>query len=298
MWSQTLKSPNHAFGILIKIKGCDSMYSQSADLEMQTRSSLKLAKLVVVKIGSSSLSDSQGFIDQKKINQLCDELVRLKKRNINVVLVSSGAIRAGKAVLSDHMKNGEIRCLQAFAAIGQVMLMESYRDIMSNKGYHIAQVLLTWDDFRNKKRIRNLVNTFDTLLSLGVIPIINENDTIAVDEIKFGDNDTLSALVSVQLEADILVLLSDIDGLYTGDPSKPESKLVSFVEKVTPDIEKLISEKHGGFGGMATKLGAAKLVTGAGIPMAIANGNTLGVLERIINCERIGTIFRAGAKNV
>jgi len=274
------------------------MAAQSNDLEAVTRLSLRSTKLIVVKIGSSSLSDSQGNIEQMKINLLCEELVRLRKNGLNVILVSSGAIRSGKAVISNKIKNVEISCLQAYAAIGQVLLMESYRDIMANKGYNVAQILLTWDDFRNKKRLRNLVSTLNTLLSLGVIPIINENDTIAVDEIKFGDNDTLSALVSVQLKADLLVLLSDIDGLFTGDPSNSESKLLTFVSSVTSDLEKLVSEKHGGFGGMGTKLNAAKLVTEVGIPMVIANGNTEGVLGRLISGEKIGTIFSARLENV
>ncbi len=259
--------------------------------EMKLRSSLKNSKLVVVKIGSSSLSNDQGLLDAGKIGALCDELVAIREKGINPILVSSGAIRAGKAIMREHLKNGEIKCLQAFAAVGQVMLMESYRDAMDERGYNVAQVLLTWDDFRNKKRTKNLINTFETLLSLGVVPIINENDTIAIDEIKFGDNDTLSALVAVNLKADLLVLLSDIDGLYTGDPASSSSKLIPFVEEVSLSIEKLASERHGGFGGMVTKLRAGKITAKNGIPMVIANGKLHMALESIINGERIGTIF-------
>lgn len=246
---------------------------------------------MVVKIGASSLSNDQGLLDTAKISALCDELVAIRKAGISPILVSSGAIKAGKAIMRDHLKNGEVKCLQAFAAVGQVMLMESYRDIMDERGYNVAQVLLTWDDFRNKKRTKNLINTLETLLSLGVMPIINENDTIAIDEIKFGDNDTLSALVSVNLNANLLVLLSDIDGLYSGDPQSPSSEIIPCVEEVTPGIEKLASERHGGFGGMATKLRAGKLASENGIPMVIANGKLDKVLERIIKGERVGTIF-------
>lgn len=263
----------------------------SSDLESRIRASLKNVRLVVVKIGASSLSNEQGALDLSKIAALCDELVALRKRGIDVVLVSSGAIRAGKAILREQLKNGEIKNLQALAAVGQVLLMEAYRDTMAERGYPVAQILLTWDDFRNKTRTKNLINTFETLLSLGVIPIINENDTIAVDEIKFGDNDTLSALVAVNLKANLLILLSDIDGLYTGDPSSPSSRLIPFVEAVTPDIELLASKRHGGFGGMATKLSAGKLATENGIPMVITNGGIKMVLERIVDGERIGTIF-------
>ena len=183
--------------------------------ERGCRKELRSAKLVVVKIGASSLSGSSGSLDLGRLGSLCKELVAVKNKGINVVLVSSGAIRAGRATMMDLTKNGEMAGLQALAAIGQVVLMEAYRDIMADKGCKVAQILLTWDDFRNKRRLRNLLNTFNSLLLLGVVPIINENDTIAVDEIKFGDNDTLSALVAKYMQADLLVLLSDIDGLYT-----------------------------------------------------------------------------------
>jgi glutamate 5-kinase len=259
--------------------------------EQRYRRDLKSAKLVVVKIGASSLSNASGDLDRGKIGLLCDELANLKRRGIDVVLVSSGAIRGGRSIMRDLIKNGEIPGLQALAAIGQVVLMEAYRDTMAGKGYNVGQILLTWDDFRNKRRLRNLLNTFNTLLSLGVIPIINENDTIAVDEIKFGDNDTLSALVAKYMQADLLVLLSDVNGLYAGDPKSPGSKLISCVETITQEIERLASEGHGGFGGMATKLKAAKLATDAGIPMVIANGSDEKALERIIAGEKIGTIF-------
>ncbi|MGA2573785.1 MAG: glutamate 5-kinase [Candidatus Methanomethylicaceae archaeon] len=262
--------------------------------ERGCRKELRSAKLVVVKIGASSLSGSSGSLDLGRLGSLCKELVAVKNKGINVVLVSSGAIRAGRATMMDLTKNGEMAGLQALAAIGQVVLMEAYRDIMADKGCKVAQILLTWDDFRNKRRLRNLLNTFNSLLLLGVVPIINENDTIAVDEIKFGDNDTLSALVAKYMQADLLVLLSDIDGLYTGDPGNVGSKLVPCIDSITPDVEKVVSEKHDGFGGMETKLKAAKIATGSGIPMVIANGGSPKVLERIINGERIGTLFLPG----
>jgi glutamate 5-kinase len=188
-------------------------------------------------------------------------------------------------------KNSEIAGLQALAAVGQVVLMEAYRDIMAQMGFMVAQILLTWEDFRNKRRLRNLMNTINGLISMGVIPIINENDTIAVDEIKFGDNDTLSSLVAKYMQADLLILLSDIGGLYSGDPSEKGSKLITGVKSITPQIEKLVSERHGGFGGMATKLKAAKIATDAGIPMVIADSSTENVMRRIIDGENLGTIF-------
>uniref|UniRef100_A0A7C3F6D0 Glutamate 5-kinase n=1 Tax=Candidatus Methanomethylicus mesodigestus TaxID=1867258 RepID=A0A7C3F6D0_9CREN len=266
-------------------------FSELQGQESACRTGLAEAKLVVVKIGSSSLSTDKGSIDEKKIDSLCEMLARLKRRGIKVILVSSGAIRAGRTIIREQMKNGTISSLQALAAIGQVALMESYRDVMDLKGFNVAQILLTWDDFRNKKRLRNLVTTLETLLKLDVIPIINENDTIAVDEIKFGENDTLSALVAVHLNADLLILLSDVDGLYDGDPSKASSHLITCVDKVTDNLKKMVDDKHGGFGGMAAKLNAAKIVTEAGIPMVIANSSLPNVLERIIEGSQIGTLF-------
>jgi len=262
--------------------------------EEKCRRDLKASKLIVVKIGASSLSDESGSIDLKKIKSLCDGIIAVKKRGVDVILVSSGAIRAGKAIMRDQNRNGSMPSLQALAAIGQVLLMEAYRDAMAEKGYKVAQILLTWDDFKNKRRLRNLMNTINTLLSFGVLPIINENDTIAVEEIKFGDNDTLSALVAKYMQADLLVILSDVNGLYSGDPKDPNSKLISCVANVTPEIERLAQNSFSGFGGMATKLKAAKIVTSAGIPMIIAKSSADKVLEKILSGDRIGTLFLAG----
>jgi glutamate 5-kinase len=169
--------------------------------------------------------------------------------------------------------------------------MEAYRDAMAKKGSKVAQILLTWDDFTNKRRLRNLLNTLSSLLSLGVVPVINENDTTAVEEIKFGDNDTLSAFVAKYMQADLLVLLSDIDGLYSGDPNKPGSRLLTHVEEVTPEVERLVCERHEGAGGMATKLKAGKIATEAGIPMVIANTSEDRPLIRILEGEHLGTLF-------
>jgi glutamate 5-kinase len=259
--------------------------------ERRCRKTIRSSKLIVAKIGASSLSDSSGSLDNRKVRALSEEVAHLRKRGISVILVSSGAIRAGRATMSMKAKNSEIAGLQALAAVGQVVLMEAYREIMSELGCTVAQILLTWDDFRNKRRLRNLMNTINGLISLGVIPIINENDTIAVDEIKFGDNDTLSALVAKCMQADLLVLLSNIGGLYSGDPSEGGSWLITGVKSITPEIERLVSQRHGGFGGMATKLKAAKIATEAGIPMVIANSATENVVGRIIDGKNLGTIF-------
>jgi glutamate 5-kinase len=259
--------------------------------ERQCRKAIRSARVIVAKIGASSLSNPSSSLDLEKVRALSEEVARLRKRGIGIILVSSGAIRAGRATMTMKVKNSEIAGLQALAAVGQVVLMEAYRGIMAELGFTVAQILLTWDDFRNKRRLRNLMNTINGLISLGVIPIINENDTIAVDEIKFGDNDTLSALVAKYMQADLLIILSDIGGLYSGDPSEEGSRLMTGVKSITPEIERLVSQRHGGFGGMATKLKAAKIATEAGIPMVIANSATENVVGRIINGENIGTIF-------
>lgn len=261
------------------------------DEERKCRKAVKSSKFIVAKIGASSLSDPSGSLDSGKVRALCEEVLCLRKRGVSAILVSSGAIKAGRAAMATKAKNGEIAGLQALAAVGQVALMEAYRDIMAELGLTVAQILLTWDDFRNKKRLRNLMNTINGLIQMGVVPIINENDTIAVDEIKFGDNDTLSALVAKYMQADLLVLLSDIDGLYSGDPSSRDSKLITGVKAISAEIERLVSQRHGGFGGMATKLKAAGIANEAGIPMIIANSSTERVVERIIDGENIGTIF-------
>jgi glutamate 5-kinase len=259
--------------------------------ERRCRKAIQSSKFIVAKIGASSLSGSSGSLDNWKVRAFSEEVVRLRKRGISVILVSSGAIRAGRATMTMKAKNSEIAGLQALAAVGQVVLMEAYRDIMADMGFTVAQILLTWDDFRNKRRLRNLMNTINGLISMGVIPIINENDTIAVDEIKFGDNDTLSALVAKYMQADLLIILSDIGGLYSSDPSEEGSRLITGVKSITAETERLVSERHGGFGGMATKLKAAKIATEAGIPMVIANSATENVVGRIIDGESLGTIF-------
>ena len=268
------------------------MAEEHAESEEQgCRERLGPTKLVVVKVGSSSLSDEQGHIDRERMTKLCDGVMGLRRRGIDVLLVSSGAIRSGRAVMSDSA-DGEISHLQALAAIGQVLLMEAYKGILAAKGCKVAQILLTWDDFKDERRLINLMNTFKTLLSLGVVPIVNENDTTAVDEIRFGDNDTLSALVAVHMRADLLILLSDVDGLYDGDPKDAGSKLISFVERVTADIERLATDEYGGSGGMGSKLKAARMVTEAGLPVVIANASREDVVTDAIDGKRVGTIFR------
>ena len=262
----------------------------------------KKMRRVVVKVGTSSLTDKSYRLEPRKVEKLAREVVELKKQSKEVILVSSGAIGAGIGKLGIKQRPRDIKVLQATAAVGQSVLMSTYDRFFTKHGQTIAQLLLTHEDFFNRRRYLNLRNTLLALLKSGVVPIINENDTVAVDEIKLGDNDNLSALVASNLGADLLVILTDTEGLYTHDPrSKKEGRnkkekieIISIVEEVTPEIERLAAAGSGGktgVGGMKTKIQAAKITTRAGIPLVIANGNKADILARIVAGERVGTIF-------
>ena len=257
---------------------------------------------VVVKVGTSSLTDKSYRLEPRKVEKLAREVVELKKQGKEVILVSSGAIGAGIGKLGIKQRPRDIKVLQATAAVGQSVLMSTYDRFFTKHGQTIAQLLLTHEDFFNRRRYLNLRNTLLALLKSGVVPIINENDTVAVDEIKLGDNDNLSALVASNLGADLLVILTDTEGLYTHDPrskkggrnKKEKIEIISIVEEVTPEIERLAAAGSGGktgVGGMKTKIQAAKITTRAGIPLVIANGNKADILARIVAGERVGTIF-------
>jgi glutamate 5-kinase len=257
------------------------------------RKNLSEAKRIVIKVGTSSLTDKSYRLEPRKVEKLAHEIVALKERGKEVILVSSGAIGAGIGKLNLTQRPRDIKVLQATAAVGQNLLMSTYDKYFSAHDLIIAQVLLTHAAFRNRQRYLNLRNTLDTLLKSGVIPIINENDTVAVDEIKLGDNDNLSALVASNLDADLLIILSDVDGLYTDNPKRSKkAELIPVVDEITPEIEHG-ADKGGrtGVGGMKTKLQAAKVVMKAGIPMVIVNGQEENILVRIIDGEGAGTLF-------
>ena len=251
------------------------------------------AKRIVVKVGTSNLTDRSYRLDPRKVEKLAKEIAELKKQSREIILVTSGAIGAGIGKLDLKQRPRDIKVLQATAAVGQNILMSTYDRYFAKYEQTIAQLLLTHEDFFDRKRYLNLRNTLITLLKSGVIPIINENDTVVVDEIKLGDNDNLSALVASNLDADLLIILSDIDGLYTYDPKRSKkAEFISAVEEITPEIERIASARgKTGVGGMKTKIQAAKVTMKAGIPMIIANGNEENILARIIAGERIGTIF-------
>ena len=251
------------------------------------------AKRIVVKVGTSNLTDRSYRLDPRKVEKLAKEIAELKKQSREIILVTSGAIGAGIGKLDLKQRPRDIKVLQATAAVGQNILMSTYDRYFAKYEQTIAQLLLTHEDFFDRKRYLNLRNTLITLLKSGVIPIINENDTVVVDEIKLGDNDNLSALVASNLDADLLIILTDIDGLYTYDPKRSKkAEFISAVDEITPEIERIASARgKTGVGGMKTKIQAAKVTMKAGIPMVIANGNEENILARIIAGERIGTIF-------
>jgi glutamate 5-kinase len=250
-------------------------------------------KKIVIKIGTSNLTDERFRLDPRKVGKFAKEIVELRTQDKEIILVTSGAIGAGISKLNLASRPKDIQLLQAAAAVGQNILMNTYDRYFNKYNQTIAQLLLTYEDFSNGQRSINLRNTLTTLLNSGVIPIINENDTTAVDEIKVGDNDKLSALVASILGADLLIILSDIDGLYTCDPKKSaEAKLIPTVEEITLELEQICgNESTRGIGGMMTKIQAAKITMKSGIPMIIANGGEKAVIKRIMNGEPIGTIF-------
>jgi len=252
-------------------------------------------KRVVIKIGSGVISDHSG-LDLERIVTLCADVHSLRQRGYEVILVSSAAVAAGKADLGIK---GSARTLslplkQAAAAIGQSRLMRAYKDALRKHGLTAAQVLLTRDDLANRRRYLNARNTLMTLLEYGVVPVINENDTVVIDEIRFGDNDNLSAMATNLVEAQLLVILSDVDGLYDNDPRhNAEAKLISEVERITPEIEAMAGKEETmlGTGGMTTKLKAAKRATLFGAGTAIINGLTPHNLLYLFDGHELGTYF-------
>ncbi len=261
------------------------------------RSYLKNKKRIVIKIGSSSLTHRQtGEIHLGKIEKLVRQIADLRGEGKEVVLVSSGAIAAGRQAMGYHKKPDTLAQKQAFAAVGQARLMMVYQKIFAEYNMLASQILITKSTITNTEARVNAHNTFLELLKLGSVPVVNENDTVATDEIKVGDNDTLSAIVSSLIGADLLILLSDIDGLYTDDPHKnPEALFIETVEEINEEIIALGkgSASDLGTGGMGTKLHAALISTFSGADMVIANGDEPENIARILEGEKIGTLFLA-----
>jgi len=253
---------------------------------------LRDSNRIVIKVGTSSLTDDSSKLDIGKIANLVSMIMKQKSEGMIPIVVSSGAIGAGLGRLEIPSRPTEMEELQAAAAIGQGILMQTYEFFFNHYGQPIAQILLTNEDFTNPCRYSNLSKTIETLLSWGVIPIINENDTVATDEIKVGDNDTLASHVTIGVNADLLIILTDVDGLYKGDPREQSSELIKIVPEVTPEVESWAGYVGKGFGGMYTKVKAAQKLANMGIPTVIANSRHPDVLNRIFT-EQVGTLFLA-----
>jgi glutamate 5-kinase len=256
---------------------------------------------IVIKVGTNLLADKEKGIDLDRIHQITTQIASLQRLGKHIVLVSSGAIGAGVAALKLKERPKTIPEKQATAAIGQPLLMEAYENAFRKHECTIAQILLTKDDFINRARYLNAKNAFSVLLEKSIIPIVNENDTVAVEEIKLGDNDNLSALVANLIGADLLIILSDINGLYSDDPTKnPNADRIPIVETITPQLERLAksSKTELSTGGMITKIQAAKKCVSAGIAMIIANGKNPAVLNEIFSGNFIGTLFLPAQKRL
>ena len=249
---------------------------------------------IVVKVGTSTLAHSTGCINIRHVEELCKVLSDLKNAGHEIILVSSGAIGMGIGKLSLKEKPSDMPTKQAAAAVGQCELMYAYDKLFSEYNHTVAQILVTGLDLVDPTRYHNIKNTMNRLLELNVLPIINENDTVNTDEISVGDNDTLGAIIAVSMCADMLVLLSDIDGLYTADPHKDAgAKLIDTITEITPEIEALGGKSRSGLGtgGMATKLSAAKKCIACGTDVVIANGSAPSVLYDIVDGKNVGTRF-------
>jgi glutamate 5-kinase len=271
-----------------------NLYEMQFMLDPVRQEVIALAHTVVVKVGTNVLAGNDGLLLPSRVQALADQIQRLRERGHKVVLVSSGAIGAGIGRLGLDRRPTDLRQLQACAAIGQCFLMQAYEKCLAKHGTRTAQILLTAGDFDNRQRYLNVRNTISTLFEWGCLPIINENDTVSVAEIRFGDNDHLAAMVTNLLQAPLLVLLSVVDGLYRTDPKLDANAVViSTVPFIDNEVMDLAggSRSRLGSGGMRSKLRAARLATAAGESVILANGTTPGVLDSVFAGEAVGTLF-------
>lgn len=265
------------------------------------RQLIAAARTLVVKVGTNALSKPDDTLDVEKIANLTEQLHHVRQSGRQVVLVSSGAIGSGLGILGLKKRPDDLPHLQAAAAIGQAHLIRQYDDCLRKFGYHAAQLLLTANDFKQRHRYLNVRNTLHTLFEYGTLPIVNENDTVSVDEIRFGDNDRLAALVTNLLDQPpLLVILSVIDGLFDGDPKLPTSNVIPLIERFDDALFQFasLSKSSRGTGGMQTKLEAARIATAVGRPVIIANGRDPQILDKILAGEPVGTLFLAQGPSV
>jgi len=257
-------------------------------------------KRLVIKIGSNIIASAEAGLNMRRVGAIAKDVSDIIDRGVESVIVSSGAIAAGLQKLGLRERPKDIRLKQAAAAIGQSTLIWAYEHCLARYNRKVAQVLLTRDDIADRLRYINAKNTLITLIQRGIIPVINENDPVAVDEIKFGDNDLLAALVAGLVEADMLVILSDVDGLYTKDPKQRGARLIERVDEVTPEIENIAGRSGSavGTGGMYSKVLSARQANDYGIPVVVMNGRRRGLLRRLIEGERVGTYFAPRALRI
>ncbi|MCR4842817.1 MAG: glutamate 5-kinase [Eubacterium sp.] len=263
---------------------------------MSVRASFKDKKRIIIKVGSSSLVHSHtGALNLTKAEKLVRILTDIRNEGKDVCLVSSGAIAVGRHAINMTEKPDTVCKMQACASVGQAKLMMAYQRLFSEYDQAAGQILMTKYTILNSASRENAFNTFEEMFRMGIVPIVNENDTISTYEIMFGDNDSLSALVASLTKADLLILLSDIDGVYTDDPnSNPDAKMITFVDNLSDDIMEVgkdTSTSDVGTGGMKTKLSAARIALSAGADMVIASGNDFSIIEKIIRGDAIGTVF-------
>jgi len=283
------------------VRSCASVSTtqSAASLRQQVTTT---AHTVVVKVGTRVLKQADGTLNYRRIEQLAEELQKLHVAGRRMVLVSSGAVGAGVSLLGLKSRPADLAKLQAVAAVGQTHLIQSYDRVFATHGRRAAQVLLTIEDVDDRIRYLNVRNTLHSLLDFGAVPIVNENDTVSVEELKttFGDNDRLAAMVTNLLRAPLLIVLSDIEGLYDGDPALSGSHLVSTVERIDEHVLGYVRDRKTGQskGGMASKLEAARIVTTAGESMIIASGHKSDVLTRIMAGENVGTLFVGQGKGI
>ena len=258
------------------------------------RELLKSVKRVVIKIGSRVLTDEEGALDMAVLGRICTDIALLREHGQQVVVVSSGAIAAGRSELGLTGRPRTIPQKQAAAAIGQTRLMRAYEEALAPHGLKAAQLLLTSEDLGSRQRFLNARATIDTLLGFGIIPVINENDTVVVDEIKFGDNDNLSALVTNVAESDLLLILTDVEGLYSADPDQnPDARLIPLVEGITRELERAAggSASSVGTGGMSTKVAAARKAGRNGVATILIDGKRTGIIAAAMQGAEVGTLF-------
>ena len=260
------------------------------------REKIKKAKRIVIKIGSALLTNDGLGLNHKGIDQWAEQMAELRKQGIEIVLVSSGAVAEGMSRLNWTSRPSALHELQAAAAIGQMGLVQAYESVFKKYDFHTAQILLTHDDLANRRRYLNARSTLKTLLKHGIIPVVNENDTVVFDEIQFGDNDTLAALVANLIEADHLIILTDQTGLYDKNPrSNSDASLIDEASVGDSSLDKMVSSKGGelGRGGMLTKLRAARLAARSGASTLIASGREESILMRLLKAEKLGTYLMA-----